>query len=769
MRKSSLLECLTAVLLALSCAAARAEIPLYKLDPYDQITLDKANENKVLKIEPLNLTPKEIARKIKSRGKLTVNLVDSTGKTYEVRWHSIVKAETFGELILNKAVKFSAAGKFDDAFDYFTFLLRKKPKTPGLNEAIDKSLQAEVMRANEKQQYDGALALLRELHSRNPEFPKIESAQGKMTDKLVEQYISKRDYVSARTLLRSLAATFPENTVVALWRDRLQGETAPLLAEARAAIDSGRWGKAAELSRRITEIWPDLPGARQLALTVHRKFSRVVVGVGSFAVDFTPGKLNDWPARRDSRLVYRTLAEFAGPSIEGGNYICPVGEISSEALGRRMAIKLKPGIRWAKGDNTLSNSDVSIRLLEMAVPGNPAYRLDWADLIGAVSLRGVYGVEVELRRAHVRPEAMLQIVLTPQNYTASSGEPPPTNGPLVVKSRSEQETIFTANDQYFAVEPGQPMEIVERRYDTVALAVRALKRGDIEVLDRVNPWTLTELRREEELVVQPYALPLIHCLVPNLHRPLLSDRTFRRALAYGIHRWAILELMLGGKEVPGCKVTSSPFPLSIGPNDPMGYASDESIKPRPYEPRLTIALANVSLQNYIDSPAGKKQKLEEMPTLVLAHPSDEIASGACASIQLQLKLVGIPVELRPITGPMPERVPDDVDLLYVELATWEPVVDARRLLGEDGMSGKCSPYMSQALRRLDEAVEWGQVRTCLHRVHRLAHADVAVVPLWQVVDHFAYRERVRGISTRPVSLYQNIEQWRPAFQYPSEK
>lgn len=118
---------------------------------------------------------------------------------------------------------------------------------------------------------------------------------------------------------------------------------------------------------------------------------------------------------------------------------------------------------------------------------------------------------------------------------------------------------------------------------------------------------------------------------------------------------------------------------------------------------------------------------------------------------------------------MPKRIPDDVDLLYVELATWEPVVDARHLLGEDGMAGECSPYMSQALRQLDEAVEWGEVRTCLHTVHRIAYADVAVVPLWQVVDYFAYRERMQGIPSRPVSLFQNIEQWRPAFQYPSQK
>ncbi len=136
--------------------------------------------------------------------------------------------------------------------------------------------------------------------------------------------------------------------------------------------------------------------------------------------------------------------------------------------------------------------------------------------------------------------------------------------------------------------------------------------------------------------------------------------------------------------------------------------------------------------------------------------------------------MGIPIELRPLHNPLPERVPDDVDLLYVELATWEPVVDANRLFGEGGMVADSGPYMMLALRQLDQAAEWDQVRECLHRIHRIAYDDMTVIPLWQLVEHFGYRKSLRGVvaprnNKGPVSLYQNIEQWRPAFQYPAEK
>ena len=48
--------CSAVAILWLSFAAsARAETPLYEEEPYDQITLDAANDNTVFKVKPLDL------------------------------------------------------------------------------------------------------------------------------------------------------------------------------------------------------------------------------------------------------------------------------------------------------------------------------------------------------------------------------------------------------------------------------------------------------------------------------------------------------------------------------------------------------------------------------------------------------------------------------------------------------------------------------------------------------------------------------------------
>jgi ABC-type transport system substrate-binding protein len=273
-----------------------------------------------------------------------------------------------------------------------------------------------------------------------------------------------------------------------------------------------------------------------------------------------------------------------------------------------------------------------------------------------------------------------------------------------------------------------------------------------------------------------------------MRKPLTAHRAFRRALVYGIHRQAILEQLLGGVESEGCRVLGGPFPARLSLDDPISYARDPGVEPRAYEPRLAIALAEVGRREVAaaqqkELTAAEKQKeppgtdqrdhashgAASVPArLVLAHPPHELARLACTSIQRQLELIGVAIELRELSGAAPAQIPEDVDLLYAELAIWEPLVDAPRLLGEDGPAAGCSDYMSLALRQLQRAAEWQQVREILHRIHRLAHREVAVVPLWQLTEHFAYHKSLRGVAARQVSLYQNVEQWQCDFRYPAE-
>ena len=335
---------------------------------------------------------------------------------------------------------------------------------------------------------------------------------------------------------------------------------------------------------------------------------------------------------------------------------------------------------------------------------------------------------------------------------------------LAVRSAAgDAEAAYLLNPRYFAATETQPKEVVEQRFADPAAAASALRRGEIQVLDRLSPWQLKSLAAEADVAVQAYALPRVHCLVPNARRPLASNRTFRRALAYGIDRQAILDELVRGDRRGGCTVLHGSFPSG---QSPAGYASEPETKPWPYDPRLAVVLAEGGRREVA---AARHEPLppSRPAPLVLAFPPDEIARTACAAIRRQLAAIDVPVELKELAAVPAGPVPADVDLLYVELFISEPLIDAPRVLGEDGLTGGSSAPMGQALRKLAQAASWSDAGVCLHRIDRLAHDEVAVVPLWQLTDYFAYRKSLEGIAAATFSLYQDVEAWKLGFQYPS--
>ena len=79
-----------------------------------------------------------------------------------------------------------------------------------------------------------------------------------------------------------------------------------------------------------------------------------------------------------------------------------------------------------------------------------------------------------------------------------------------------------------------------------------------------------------------------------------------------------------------------------------------------------------------------------------------------------------------------------------------------------------NPYVRQALRRLAQAQNWGEVRERLLDVHRVVHNEVTIIPLWQTIDYFAYNKRLHNVGESPVWLYQNIQQWRVGLNVTAE-
>jgi ABC-type transport system substrate-binding protein/Flp pilus assembly protein TadD len=754
-------------LAALARVAVAAE-PLYLREPFDEITLDEKNDHAVLQVRPLELggPPRRVPES--PEGKISVRLLDQPEKAYEVDWAAIAKVTLFEDRVLQVAKQLVSKGKFDEAYEHLQFLRKNYPKLEGLEPAYDDYLFEEAKVATRDKRFDNALAMLRELYERNPKRPELQGALVMTSEKLIEKLVAAEDYPGARLLVRNLQSWFPKEPAVAKWQSQFQTQAGTLLKQAQAALAAGEFRKADEAARRMQQLWPQLAGAKELCAAVHAKYGRVVVGITSTTSLADPGRIDDWAARRTGCLVQRPLVMFAGPGAQGGNYQCPVGTLNLDKSLRKMTLTVTPDLRWSAGTATLTGADVAHRLLAMADPADASYQAGWGELLGGIEVSAIYNVAITFRHPCVRPEAWLQTYLLPYTNPSLLDQPDLSSGPYMVHSKGEDETRYVVNDRDGGGAASRPREIAERYFREKGKALSALRQGRIQIIDRLAPWEVQVARGARGLVVEPYAAPLVHCLVPNLRKPLTANRTFRRALVYGLDRAGLLDTLCGGRELPGARVISGPFAATLGSDRSIHYAYDDMIKPREYDPRLGLMLAAQAAEEV--SPAEKARGREfKGLSLLLAHPGDPVARLACSTIRQQLQLVGIAVSLKELAPGASCRVTDDVDLVYAELAAWEPVVDARRILGEDGLAGGCSPYMSLALRQLESASDWGEVRSRMRQIHRVAHQEVALVPLYQLTDHFAYHESIQGIGTRPVTLYQNVQQWQAGFSYSGDQ
>lgn len=718
----------------------------YEQEPYDEL---RFTTGEVARIVPLK--PGQIPENVRRTTLITVQ-VPGDDQEYTVEWGKIERHVTFPELILEKAEQLVDGENYEQAYDFYQYLLKAYPRLPGLDASIQRWLFHEAATWHRRGNPAQVLAILRELYDRNPKYPNLDSGMATATDRLMTAEVEQGNYSAARKLLANLVACFPKHEIATRWQKRLSDQAAEKLAASREHQAAGRMHEARELALQSVTIWP-LDEAVAFLQEAQRQSPRVVVGVTTPATSFEPASLDNWAARRAGTLLDRPLLTYLGPGARGGRYHSPLGTREKLGLGRQIRFRLSPDLRYSDGTPGPTGFDLSRRLVTLADPLAPEFQADWAALFESCQVENIYTVTITLRQPHVHPDGLFQFVLP-------SPDPAATLGPYVIHAQNEREIRYRATGTLDA-SGSQPAEIVERFFDDGRAAARALRLGQIAALDRVNPWDVPGLRGLYHVNVAAYSVPTVHVLVPNFQRPLMRQRTFRRALLLAIHRQAILEQLLDHAVINGCRVLSGPIPAGIDGEDPIGYAYDRTIEPRSYSPRLTLTLTGLSLTR---ENARLKQRgeplLEAAPPLVIVHPATDPARVACRAIAKRLELLKFKVTLRELPPGETRPTDDDYDLLYAEWTIAEPITDLRVLFGSGGLVPHNNPYLEPALLELDRSQNWKQARDRLHHIHRLLHEDVTVLPLWQIVEHYAWHRDLQGLAEHPATLYQQVERWQ---------
>jgi tetratricopeptide (TPR) repeat protein len=743
--------------------AATPDAPVVEFDdsvlnetPFDLITVKAEAGGGQAKVFPIDFPGRTKPESPDPATKLIVKLINYPDRLYEVRWKDIERIDLYEELVLQGAKKRMQEKEYAAAFEHLNYLRTYHPDTQGLNELREQFLFTSALEMYNQKRYAHTLTVLEEYRKT---FPNSRPTQvigtiSKIADQMIQQYMDAGDLKSAQDLISRLDNDFSSTPLDAVkkWQDQFRSQAEEMRQRAISLRDSGDLRKARELASSIFAIESDLPEARQLLTELIEAYPMIRVGVFQKIKNVDPSSLVDWPGRRAGALTSQPLFQFRTTGSEGGTYKFMFGSFT-QSDDRK---KLEMVFRNVPPETAINPVTVSQWMLRRAEPKSPDYRASWAAILDSIAIPSSDRLEVRLRQPHVLPQALAQW----QIREMFEGDQTPKIGlySRVEKEGDESSFVWTGLAER---QPNQPVEIVERLYDDAKKIVSDLVRGEIEVIDQLYPSDAELLKNEPGITVERYALPTVHMLVPYSDHTYLSSLGFRRALLYSVNRETLLrDELLGGTETPGCQLISGPFPIGQTDKDPLAYAYNMSIPPFPYDRRLALMLVELAKKELTETAKKRKEPPPVLQPIRIGVPDFEAARTAAQAFVQQWQLLGVKAEVVILEQGVATCKRGEVDLLYMSAAIWEPATDAERLLGEDGVAASSNPYIVQALARLRTSRNWREVRQSLQDLHSLINAHLPVLPLWQIADSFAYREGVKGIGMRPLSLYQDLEKWR---------
>jgi peptide/nickel transport system substrate-binding protein len=244
----------------------------------------------------------------------------------------------------------------------------------------------------------------------------------------------------------------------------------------------------------------------------------------------------------------------------------------------------------------------------------------------------------------VLPRHILESIPADQLASAEFNLNPIGSGPykferLLTSGGQITGVVLAANQEYF-IRPPFVEQVVFRFYPTSAAAFDAYKRGEVIGVSQITSDVLDAALREPSLSVYTSRLPQMGLVFLNLNNPsvsFLQNENVRRALLLGVNRNIIVSHILKGQAI-----------IADGPILSGSWAYYEEIEKFPYDPDAAMQL--LKAEGYV-IPAGSDVRAKDGQTLTfsLVHPNDEIHTQIAQAIQSDWALIGVRIDLQPVT------------------------------------------------------------------------------------------------------------------------
>ncbi len=716
--------------------------------------------------EKSNFEPPRSKEQEDDENQILVHMLEGDVRDFKVKRENIKAITYFEDMLVLEAGKLTSAGQFRKAFEYLLQTKNRQPHWLGLDAAVDRLLFEEGSQALLENDGERGLRLLGELYVRRAAYPGLAN---KFAGSFVARINSSFDlgaYAKGRQLIHDLERIAPDHQVVRDAHSKFEGRARDLVERSTRAEGGGKL----DLLLGAIEVWPKLPGLNSAYREAFAAIPTLDVAVADLPQPVGPWRRSASMERTSPLIYLPILSSVSEEALRGVPADQLAAGIETFDLSRGLRIKLKSGLMWSDGSRPVSAIDVARSLADRAVPTLPGYSARWADLLERVEVNNDDQVEVRLTRASLRPQSWLIAPVGPAHArgdgwvsTLGQGRRPVGDGRF-----RWQESATKGIDQYLLDRPDETKpagirRVREVRYDSPTAAVSAFVRGDVSLIEDVAPDRVAELAKVDGIKVGKYPTPSLHRIAIDGRTTILKNRSLRRALSLAIDRKSLLEESVL-KRPPDAENA-----VADGPSLKGSYSDGADVAPLSYDPLLAKMLVA----------AARKEFGGAIIRLTLEHPPTEVARAICPKLAETWTLVGVEIVLKEVPeGELESRLRAGgrFDLAYRASRPGDPAMDVGPTIcpgydappSADPLASVASPRILQLLMELDRAPETTQAQALVLQVDRETRDELPILPLWQMVDHYAWRTRIKGVPAENAGLYQGIETWEIEPWFPSD-
>ena len=291
--------------------------------------------------------------------------------------------------------------------------------------------------------------------------------------------------------------------------------------------------------------------------------SIIVYGRGEDAESLDPQGIDDGESAKVVNNLFESLVTF-GPG-NADVVPCLAESWTTSPDGLEWTFRLRPNVKFHDG-TPMDSAAVLFsfeRLLVEKSPSAPPEKVPYAsfyrDAILAVVPKGPDAVLFKLRRPYAPFLANLAMfaasIVSPAAVNSSGpkafGQAPVGTGPYRLESwaRGEKKIVLVGNPAYWGEPPAVP-KVVFRTIPDKNSRLTALRAGDINWLDTINPEDLEPCRRDPRLKVWSATGMNVGYLAMNTERKPFDDVRVRRAVSLAVDRKKLLDTLYYGAGTP---------------------------------------------------------------------------------------------------------------------------------------------------------------------------------------------------------------------------